>query len=83
MERNQRIKMKKLFDNQIKLYRMQHGMSQIELADLVGVRRETIGNIENGKYNPSLLLAMDIARVFQVKVDDLFQKVKDEVNDNE
>lgn len=75
--------MKKLFDNQIKLYRMQHGMSQIELADLVGVRRETIGNIENGKYNPSLLLAMDIAGVFQVKVDDLFQKVKKGENDNE
>ena len=45
---------------------------QAELAALVGVRRETIGHLENGKYNPSLKLAMDIAQVFGCTVEDLF-----------
>ena len=45
-------------------YRARDKLSQEELARKVGVRRETIGNLENGKYNPSLKLAMDIANVF-------------------
>ncbi len=44
-------------------YRARDKLSQEELARKVGVRRETIGNLENGKYNPSLKLAMDIATV--------------------
>ena len=47
-------------------------MQQAELASLVGVRRETIGNLENGKYNPSLKLAMDIAEVFGKNITDGF-----------
>lgn len=47
-------------------------MQQAELAELVGVRRETIGKLENGKYNPSLKLAMDIAKVFGKSVEDVF-----------
>ena len=39
---------------------------------LVDVRRETIGNLENGKYNPSLKLAMDIAKIFDTTVEDIF-----------
>ena len=53
-------------------YRKERNMQQAELAELVGVRRETIGNLENGKYNPSLKLAMDIAKVFECKVEDIF-----------
>lgn len=53
-------------------YRKEFGLQQAELAELVGVRRETIGNLENGKYNPSLKLAMDIAKVFGCKVEDIF-----------
>ena len=53
-------------------YRKEHNMQQSELAELVGVRRETISNLENGKYNPSLKLAMDIAKVFECKVEDIF-----------
>ena len=45
----------------IKEYREKAGMKQTELAELVNVRRETIVHLENGKYNPSLKLAMDIA----------------------
>lgn len=48
-------------------------MQQAELAELVGVRRETIGKLENGKYNPSLKLAMDIAKVFGKTVEEIFQ----------
>ena len=56
----------------IKEYREKIGMKQAELAELVNVRRETIVCLENGKYNPSLRLAMDIAKVFNVQVEDLF-----------
>lgn len=48
-------------------------MKQEELAELVGVRRETIGLLERGKYNPSLYLATSIAQVFGKKVEDIFQ----------
>jgi len=57
----------------IKIYREQANLKQSELADLVGVRRETIVHLENGKYNPSLKLAMDIAHVFNASVEDLFE----------
>lgn len=52
--------------------RKERNMQQSELASLVGVRRETIGNLENGRYNPSLKLAMDIAKVFNTTVEDIF-----------
>ena len=44
----------------------------------MGARRETIVHLENGKYNPSLKLAMEIAKVFHVPVEDLFSFVEDE-----
>lgn len=56
----------------MKEYRARYQMSQEGLAGLVGVRRETIGNLEKGRYNPSLKLAMDIARVFETTVEELF-----------
>ncbi len=52
--------------------RKEHNMQQAELAKLVDVRRETIGNLENGKCNPSLKLAMDIAKIFDATVEDIF-----------
>ena len=58
-------------------YRKERGMQQSELAELVGVRRETIGNLENGKYNPSLKLAMDIAKVFDCSVEDIFSFIEE------
>ncbi len=48
-------------------------MQQAELAELVGVRRETIVNLENGKYNPALKLAIDICKVFGKSVEDVFE----------
>ncbi len=47
-------------------------MKQEELASKVGVRRETIGNLEKGKYNPSLVLAWNIAKVFGVTIEEVF-----------
>lgn len=56
----------------LKEYRAKADMKQGDLADLVGVRRETIIRLEKGLYNPSLKLAMDIAKVFGVTVEDIF-----------
>ena len=61
------------FVTKIKEYREKAGMKQAELANLVNARRETIVHLENGKYNPSLKLAMDIAKVFEVTVEDIFE----------
>lgn len=56
----------------IKEYRAKYSMTQEELAKKVGVRRETIVFLEKGKYNPSLKLAYKIARVFNVRIEDVF-----------
>ena len=61
----------------IKEYRERDGIKQAELAELVGVRRETIVNLERGRYNPSLKLAMDIARVFHATVEEIFSYTED------
>ena len=58
--------------NRIREYRARYGMSQEDLAKLAGARRETIGNLEKGKYNPSLVLAWNIAKVFQVPIEEIF-----------
>jgi len=58
--------------NRIKKIRNKLGITQEELADKAGVRRETIVFLEQGRYNPSLKLAMDIAKVLKMKVDNLF-----------
>jgi putative transcriptional regulator len=58
-------------------------MQQSQLAELVGVRRETIGNLENGKYNPSLKLAMDIAKVFDTTVEEIFIFEEEDDDDDE
>lgn len=56
----------------IKHYRLLADMSQDDLANQVGVRRETIGRLEAGKYNPSLKLAYDIAQIFRVSIEEIF-----------
>ncbi|MDO4739437.1 MAG: helix-turn-helix transcriptional regulator [Eubacteriales bacterium] len=59
-------------------FRKQLHLQQSQLAQLVGVRRETIGKLENGQYNPSLKLAMDIAKVFGKSVEEVFMFEEDE-----
>lgn len=56
------------FDSKIHVYRATRRMTQQELADLVGVSRQTIMQLERNRYNPSLLLAYSIAKVFDVKI---------------
>lgn len=61
----------------LKEYRERDGLKQADLAERVGVRRETIVNLEKGRYNPSLKLAMDLAGVFHVPVEELFRYMEE------
>lgn len=63
--------------NKIKEFRARENMKQEDLAKLVGVRRETIGNLEKGRYNPSLVLAWNIAKVFRVTIEEIFTVTDD------
>lgn len=56
----------------IKELRARHNLTQEDLAEKVGVRRETIVFLERGKYNPSLKLAHDVAKALESKIDDVF-----------
>ena len=56
----------------IKELRARENLNQIDLAQKVGVRRETIVFLEKGKYNPSLKLAYDISKVFKMRIEDVF-----------
>lgn len=61
-----------MIKNRIREYRAKYHMSQEELAQKVGIRRETIGNLENERYTPSLVLAWNIAKQFQVSIEEMF-----------
>lgn len=52
--------------------RKQRGMKQEDLASVLEVSRQTIGSLENGRYNPSILLAFKIARYFDMGIEDIF-----------
>jgi putative transcriptional regulator len=56
----------------LKEFRLQKNLTQEQLADKVGVRRETIVFLEQGKYNPSLRLALSIAKELKIPIDKLF-----------
>ena len=58
--------------NRIKELRARDNLTQKDLAKLVDVRRETIVFLEKGKYNPSLKLAYEISRVFQLRIEEVF-----------
>ena len=60
------------FESKIHVYRATKRMTQQELADKVGVSRQTIMQLEKNRYNPSMLLAYSIAREFDVAIEDLF-----------
>ncbi|MCF1750595.1 helix-turn-helix transcriptional regulator [Mariniradius sediminis] len=59
-------------NNRIKEFRAKFNLTQDELAKRVNVRRETIVFLEKNKYNPSLKLAFDLAKVFQVTIEEIF-----------
>ncbi|MFA4872636.1 MAG: helix-turn-helix transcriptional regulator [Patescibacteria group bacterium] len=58
--------------NRIKEFRTKYNLTQEQLAAHAGVRRETIVFLEQGKYNPSLRLAYQIAKILKTRIDDLF-----------
>ncbi len=61
------------FRNQIKVQRAIKEITQAELAEKIGVTRKTINTIENGKFVPSTILAIRLARFFEIKVEELFE----------
>lgn len=68
--------------NRLKEYRAKINVNQMEMGKLVGVSRQTISQIERGDYSPSVTLALKIAKVFHVKVEDIFN-YEEEDNNNE
>ena len=58
--------------NKLEEIRKQKGIKQEELADAMGVSRQTISSLENGRYNPSVILAIKLARYFGTNVEELF-----------
>ena len=61
-----------LVKNRLEELRKQRGIKQEELASALEVSRQTIGSLENGRYNPSILLAFKIARYFHLSIEDIF-----------
>mgnify|MGYP005776755429 FL=1 len=58
--------------NRLEELRKSRGIKQEELAEVLEVSRQTIGSLENGRYNPSILLAFKIARFFGLSIEDIF-----------
>ena len=58
--------------NRLEEIRKQRGIKQEALADAMGVSRQTISSLENGRYNPSIFLAFRLADFFKVKIEDIF-----------
>ena len=63
--------------NHLKEYRAKINVNQQEMGKLVGVSRQTISQIERGDYSPSVTLAIKIAKVFNARVEDIFDYVED------
>lgn len=59
-------------ENKLRVLRAERKMSQADLAEQLGVSRQTINTIENGKYDPSLPLAFSLAKLFDHKIEEIF-----------
>ena len=58
--------------NNLEQIRKEKGTTQEELASVLEVSRQTVGSLENGRYNPSIILAFKIAKFFELKIEDIF-----------
>ncbi|MBZ9570627.1 helix-turn-helix transcriptional regulator [Methanobrevibacter sp. TMH8] len=58
--------------NRLEELRIEKGISQVELANILEVSRQTISSLENGRYNPSVILAFKIAKYFKMSIEDIF-----------
>ncbi|MBB2182373.1 helix-turn-helix transcriptional regulator [Lachnospiraceae bacterium MD1] len=67
--------------NRLEEFRKERGIKQEELAAVLEVSRQTIGSLENGRYNPSILLAFKISRYFGMPIEEIF--IYEEENENE
>lgn len=67
--------------NKLEEIRKERGITQEELAKILEVSRQTVGSLENGRYNPSIILAFKIARYFEMAIEDIF--IYEEDNENE
>ena len=68
MKRGDEVQMK----NRLEELRKARGIKQEELADAMEVSRQTIGSLENGRYNPSILLAFKLAKYFEMSIEEIF-----------
>lgn len=59
-------------ENKLEEIRKERGITQEELANVLEVSRQTIGSLENGRYNPSIILAFKIAKYFSLTIEDIF-----------
>ena len=69
--------------NHLEVLRKARGIKQEELAEAMEVSRQTIGSLENGRYNPSILLAFKLARYFNLSIDDIFIYEEERVENEE
>jgi putative transcriptional regulator len=67
-------------ENRLRVLRAEFNLSQQELAERAGVSRQTINAIETGKYDPSLALAFKLARLFEMKIEEVFTPTEDDLN---
>lgn len=65
--------------NRLEALRKERGVLQEELANALKVSRQTIGSIENGRYNPSIILAIKISRYFRTPIEEIFIFTEDEI----
>ena len=68
-------------NNRLKEIRKEYDVNQDDLANILKVSRQTISSIENGRYNPSILLALKIASYFKLSVEEIF--IYEKENENE
>ena len=69
--------------NHLEVLRKAQGIKQEELAEAMEVSRQTIGSLENGRYNPSILLAFKLARYFNLSIEDIFIYEEERVENEE
>lgn len=67
--------------NRLEKLRKQKGIRQEELATALEVSRQTIGSLENGRYNPSIILAFKIARFFEMSIEEIFIYEEEQIDE--
>jgi len=72
MESKLNIGRSRFLKNRLEEIRKQHGVKQEELAAILQVSRQTIGSLENGRYNPSIILAFKISKYFNMSIEEIF-----------